>query len=72
MSKAQNIIYVRVPDDVVHGGKVAREMPCHGHVICCVVSHDAEKLFLEVIFIKRLINFGGKEGTGVGAGEVDE
>ena len=47
-------------------------MPCHGQVVRRVVPGDAEKLFLEVIFIKRLINFGGKEGTGVGAGEVDE
>ena len=47
-------------------------MPCHGHFVRHVVPGDAEKPFLKVIFIQCLINFGGKERPGVGAGEVDE
>ena len=47
-------------------------MPYHGQVVRRVVPGDAEKSFLKVIFIQCLINFGGKERPGVGAGEVDE
>jgi len=47
-------------------------MPCHGEVVRRVVPGDVEKPFLKVIFVEYLINFRGKEGPGVRAGEMDE
>ena len=72
MYKAWDITDIRIPSDFVLDGKVVRKMLCPGHVVCHIVPGDAEKPFLEVIFIECLIDLRGKQGPSVGAGEVDE
>ena len=72
MSKTQDIISVRISDDVVLDGKVVREMRYHGHLIGCVISSDAKQPFFKVIFVQYFINFRGKEGPTIGASEINE
>jgi len=40
---------------------VVQKMLCHGHVVHRIVSGDAEKPFLEVIFIECLMDLRGKQ-----------